>query len=72
MKVQVAQTEHRIKIIGAWGGKTFFEGGSILELGCGQGDMSAVLAAAVSSPASGRNGGKVLAWDPASGDYGLS
>ena len=67
MKVQVAQTDHRINLINAWGGKAFFEGGSVLELGCGQGDMSVVLASAVSS----ETRGKVLAWDPARGDYGV-
>ena len=68
--VQPAQTSHRIDIIQACGGKSFFEGGNILELGCGQGDMSSVLVAAVSSDNSTKGQGSVLAWDPASGTYG--
>ncbi len=65
--VQFPQTKHRIDIVQAWGGSAFFTGGTVLELGCGQGDMSVVLAGAVDG---GEEGGKVIAWDPASGDYG--
>lgn len=60
-KVQRPQTAHRINIINTWG--LDLAGKSVLELGCGQGDASAVLATAV-------GGGHVTAWDPASPDYG--
>ncbi|KAJ9094711.1 hypothetical protein QFC21_005868 [Naganishia friedmannii] len=64
---QPAQTKHRVDIIDAWGGKRVFEGMSVLELGCGQGDASVALAAAVSSDS---RDGHVVAWDPAEGTYG--
>ncbi|KAJ9121334.1 hypothetical protein QFC24_004670 [Naganishia onofrii] len=64
---QLPQTKHRLDIIDAWGGKKVFEGMRVLELGCGQGDASVALAAAVSSD---REDGYVVAWDPAEGSYG--
>ncbi|MBD8067830.1 class I SAM-dependent methyltransferase [Bacillus sp. PS06] len=39
--VQLIQTKHRIKLVDFWGIK---EGSNILEIGCGQGDTTAVLA----------------------------
>ncbi|KAJ9115833.1 hypothetical protein QFC22_004975 [Naganishia vaughanmartiniae] len=66
-RTQLPQTKHRLDIIDAWGGKAVFEGKCVLELGCGQGDASVALAAAVSSH--GKDG-RVVAWDPADGNYG--
>jgi ubiquinone/menaquinone biosynthesis C-methylase UbiE len=40
-EVQVAQTKHRIKLVDFWGIQS---GSKILEIGCGQGDTTAVLA----------------------------
>jgi SAM-dependent methyltransferase len=62
-KTQRPQTLHRINIVKAWG--TDLAGKSVLEVGCGQGDASVVLATAVGD-------GLVTAWDPASPDYGGS
>ena len=67
--VQIAQTTHRTKIVEAWGGRDMFEGKKVVELGCGQGDASVVLAAAISG---GDGKGHVVAWDPASPEYGPS
>ena len=63
--VQLVQTAHRLDVLEHWGGVKTFENASVLELGSGQGDMSTVLAVAVSE-----SGGKVIAWDPAPGSYG--
>ncbi|WP_430787336.1 class I SAM-dependent methyltransferase [Virgibacillus flavescens] len=41
LHVQKVQTEHRIKLVESWGIKA---GSKILEIGCGQGDTTAVLA----------------------------
>jgi 2-polyprenyl-3-methyl-5-hydroxy-6-metoxy-1,4-benzoquinol methylase len=60
-KTQLPQTSHRVEIVKAW--DVELEGKSILEIGCGQGDASVVLAGAA-------GGGSVTAWDPASPDYG--
>jgi 2-polyprenyl-3-methyl-5-hydroxy-6-metoxy-1,4-benzoquinol methylase len=60
-KTQLPQTSHRIEIVEAW--DVELEGKSILEIGCGQGDASVVLARAAGQ-------GTVTAWDPASPDYG--
>jgi SAM-dependent methyltransferase len=60
-EVQLAQTAFRARIAGAWG---IAPGSRILEIGCGQGDMTAVLARAV-----GREG-RVEAYDPAPPGYG--
>ena len=65
-KVQNVQTKHRLEILDQWGGESFFKGATVLEVGCGQGDMSTVLAAAVA----GGDRGSVTAWDPAPGTYG--
>jgi SAM-dependent methyltransferase len=62
-KTQVPQTSHRIEIVKAW--DLPLDGQTVLEIGCGQGDASVVLARAV-------GGGRVTAWDPASPDYGKS
>jgi len=59
--VQLVQTAHRLKLAEFWG---IPEGSRILEIGCGQGDTTAVLADAV-----GENG-RVEAVDIASPDYG--
>jgi ubiquinone/menaquinone biosynthesis C-methylase UbiE len=63
-KVQLQSTEHRISIL-----KKFPDlklGPRILEIGCGQGDTTAVLAELV-----GENG-HVTAVDPGPLDYGMS
>lgn len=62
LKVQLGQTEHRINLINSWG---IAPGEKVLELGCGQGDCSVSLAAAVGET------GKVVAVDPGRLDYGL-
>ena len=59
--VQFGQTEHRINLILKWG---ISQGDHVLELGCGQGDCTAALAAAVG------DSGRVTAVDPAPLDYG--
>ncbi|MDX1701420.1 MAG: class I SAM-dependent methyltransferase [Melioribacteraceae bacterium] len=40
-EIQVIQTEHRVKLVEFWG---ITEGSKVLEIGCGQGDTTAVLA----------------------------
>lgn len=59
--VQLRQTEHRISLVSKW---NIPEGATILEIGCGQGDCTVVLAEAV-----GPNG-HVTAIDPAPLTYG--
>lgn len=59
--VIVPQMQHRIDLIKYWGIKA---GDKVLEIGCGQGDCTLVLAAAVGES------GYVTAIDPASLDYG--
>ncbi|KIJ60852.1 hypothetical protein HYDPIDRAFT_116718 [Hydnomerulius pinastri MD-312] len=59
--IQLGQTEHRVNLVNAWQIK---EGDQVLEIGCGQGDCTAVLAAAVGES------GKVVAIDPAEPEYG--
>ena len=44
VEIQRIQTEHRLKLVEFWGIK---EGSRVLEIGCGQGDTTAVLAHAV-------------------------
>jgi len=69
-RVQPPQTSHRINILKSFLNSTSdLQGKKVLELGCGQGDASVVLAAAVSG---GNGQGKIAAWDPASPDYGMS
>lgn len=62
-KTQLPQTSHRIRIVEAW--NVDIDGMNVLEIGCGQGDASVVLASAV-----GQGQGSVTAWDPADPDYG--
>ena len=59
--VQRIQTEHRLKLVQAWGVK---EGSRVLEIGCGQGDTTAALAYVVGEA------GFVHGVDIASPDYG--
>ena len=60
-KVQESQTVHRLVLLQQWDIPT---GSKVLELGCGQGDCTTVLASAVGEQ------GKVVAVDPADLDYG--
>ncbi len=60
-EVQVAQTHFRMQLVEGW---QIPSGATVLEIGCGQGDMTAVLAHAVGS------GGHVTAVDIASPHYG--
>jgi predicted methyltransferase len=59
--VQHAQTLHRLELLKHWNIST---GSKVLELGCGQGDCTTVLANAVGEQ------GSVVAVDPAELDYG--
>lgn len=59
--IQKIQTQHRINLATFWGVKP---GDKILEIGCGQGDTTAVLAEMVGEA------GEVVAVDIAHGDYG--
>jgi len=59
---QIAQTTHRFLLLETWGGIQL--GGTVLELGCGQGDCTAVIADRVGDQ------GSVDAIDPAAVDYG--
>ncbi|THX20253.1 S-adenosyl-L-methionine-dependent methyltransferase [Aureobasidium pullulans] len=59
--IQHSQTLHRLEILKNW---SISAGSRVLELGCGQGDCTTVLAHAVGED------GKVVAVDPASLDYG--
>lgn len=59
--IQLAQTRFRLNLVRSWGIRP---GASVLEVGCGQGDMTAALAEAV-GPA-----GRVLGVDPAPASYG--
>ncbi|KAG9258580.1 S-adenosyl-L-methionine-dependent methyltransferase [Emericellopsis atlantica] len=61
LAVQEAQTLHRLALLEAW---NIAAGSKILELGCGQGDCTAVLASAVGEQ------GSVIAVDPADLNYG--
>ena len=61
--VQYAQTLHRLELLQHWNIPT---GSKVLELGCGQGDCTTVLAHAVGDQ------GRVVAVDPAELDYGAS
>lgn len=61
---EAAQAAHRINILNSWGPGVIKPGSRVLEIGCGQGNCTAVLAEAV-GPA-----GHVDACDPAPPDYG--
>jgi SAM-dependent methyltransferase len=68
-RIAISQTKHRIDLLQAWFGsleaaKNSLEGSTILEIGCGQGDMTVALAWAVGPS------GTVNAIDPAPLDYG--
>ncbi|WP_395511924.1 class I SAM-dependent methyltransferase [Streptomyces racemochromogenes] len=58
---QLSQTAHRARLVAGWG---IAPGATVLELGCGQGDMTAVLAEAVGPD------GRVVAVDVADPSYG--
>ncbi|KAJ6572648.1 hypothetical protein B0H10DRAFT_2237437 [Mycena sp. CBHHK59/15] len=58
--MQLAATEHRIDLVQKW---SVYKGAHVLELGCGQGETTAVLAAAVGPT------GHVTAVDPAPPTY---
>jgi predicted methyltransferase len=61
--VQHSQTKHRLLLLQHWNVPT---DSNILELGCGQGDCTTVLAHAVGEK------GRIVAVDPAELDYGVS
>jgi ubiquinone/menaquinone biosynthesis C-methylase UbiE len=61
--IQLSQTLHRLALLQHW---NIPPSSKVLELGCGQGDCTTVLAFAVSEE------GKVVAVDPAELDYGAS
>lgn len=66
-EIELAQVRHRIRLIGVWGigdDAIIAPGSRVLELGCGQGTATTVLAEAV-GPA-----GHVDAVDPGAPDYG--
>jgi ubiquinone/menaquinone biosynthesis C-methylase UbiE len=68
-RIAISQTQHRLNLLTAWFGtldaaKTALSGKTILEIGCGQGDMTVALAWVVGPT------GKVNAIDPAPLDYG--
>ena len=60
-EIQLSQTKHRLDILQQW---DIPSGSKVLELGCGQGDTTTVLAAAVGEA------GIVVAVDPADLEYG--
>ncbi|KAJ1561504.1 hypothetical protein HK405_003729, partial [Cladochytrium tenue] len=60
-EIEIAQAEHRIKLVNFW---QIAPGSRVLELGCGQGNATAVLAHAVGPD------GHVDAVDPGAPDYG--
>ncbi|MFJ6784086.1 methyltransferase domain-containing protein [Streptomyces yangpuensis] len=59
--IQLSQTRHRAALVASW---HIAPGSTVLELGCGQGDMTAVLAEAVGPE------GRVVAVDVAAPSYG--
>lgn len=61
---EAAQAAHRIAILNSWGLGVIRPGSLVLEVGCGQGNCTAVLAEAVGPS------GHVDAYDPAPPDYG--
>ncbi len=58
---RIAITKFKSMFVDRWG---IFDGATVLEVGCGQGDTTAVLAEAVGED------GLIIATDPASPDYG--
>ncbi|KAI1345691.1 SAM-dependent methyltransferase [Xylaria sp. FL0043] len=62
-EIEIAQAAHRIRLVNKWH-DDIYPGARVLELGCGQGNTTAVLAEAV------RETGHVDALDPAPPDYG--
>lgn len=65
LSIEVAQAEHRINILNSWGPDVIKPGSKVLEIGCGQGNCTAVLAEAVGPT------GHINAYDPAPLDYGV-
>lgn len=68
-RIAISQTQHRLNLLESWFGslenaRTALEGKNVLEIGCGQGDMTVALAWAVGPK------GNVYAIDPAPLDYG--
>lgn len=63
LNIQDSQTLHRLIFLQHW---NIPIGSKVLELGCGQGDCTTVLASAVGEQ------GRVVAVDPADLDYGAS
>ena len=61
--IQHSQTLHRLALLQQW---SIGNGSKVLEIGCGQGDCTAVLASAVGDQ------GNVVAVDPADLNYGAS
>lgn len=61
--IQRSQTEHRLAILQNW---NINSGSRVLEIGCGQGDCTVVLADAVGEE------GSVVAVDPGNLNYGPS
>lgn len=61
--IQHSQTVHRLVLLQYWNIPT---SSKVLELGCGQGDCTTVLASAIGEQ------GRVVAVDPAELDYGRS
>ncbi|MEU6621920.1 class I SAM-dependent methyltransferase [Streptomyces litmocidini] len=59
--IQLSQTRHRVALVASW---HIAPGSTVLELGCGQGDMTAVLAEAVGPE------GRIVAIDVADPSYG--
>src|SRR4051812_35337062 len=60
-QIQLQSTEHRIALVEQWDIKP---GSRVLEVGCGQGDCTTVLATAVGDT------GHITAIDPGAPDYG--
>ena len=63
LAIQAGQAEHRIELVKFWG---ISKGEKVLEVGCGQGDATTVLASAVGET------GHVTAVDPGELTYGMS
>lgn len=64
LAIEVAQATHRMNLLNSWGLDVIKPGSRVLEIGCGQGNCTAVLAEAVGPT------GHVDAFDPAPPDYG--